>query len=1039
MKSVSKTIALGQDLEGDELSEVDQVHDSPMERSVVASGIDIESWVSAERHSSQQPGTWNPERDNYVSITNDDYIASHLAGEVSRTHIKDPKPSLHDEDVVMDRDFAFQRYSTTPHSRVYAMSSPTSHASLTAGSQGPGPETNAATAMNFESRRVVVRDLSEASVTPQPPENSFDMIFQYGDQSDEVQQPGSMRSESLILQLSRSNSPLIHDSNESSAITEVKYLDDQDNSQLGTIGKLAKVVPDVQDGDDNLIEIEPPARQNLDAEVLDDDIPVAIDATVYDKSLRKAREKVFEFQTPINIDRQLRFAAKMGDADAVLALLQRGANVNKLWKSRLTALDLAAYEGHMQILEILISHGAIMERIPRQMEFRLDGHNQTIYHPLPLHLAALRGHVDAACFLAQLCDYPNDGSDVDGSDEDDSDEDDFNFLEWAVNHSLVGLTRSLLKHNYVRSRFLSSDLILVAAKNGQEEILQVLLEYGAEMSVPEELVTLALIEAIVHRDKRTSELLLRHGADPSLLVNFLDWPDCECRCTDCGRLVGTGHVECSHKTGFCKDDDEDLSYLSHLRFLEHILFEGHENNVNDMVQVGQKILMLYAAGTGYHQKVTQLIKAGAEVNIRDIDGNSPLHLAVDSNCAKGVTELLYAGAIVNVTNHQGDSPLLMAVERYSRDIVTSLVNAGADVNLIDRSGKSPLLMAVERNCEGIVTSLVNAGADVNFIDKSGRSLLYLAVERNDHDIVTSLIEAGANLDFTDEEGKSLLYLAVEGDFQDIVTSLINSGANANFTNKKGESPLLLAVKRNSLDVTMSLINSGANINFIDSKGKSLAHLAVKNGFIRLLTKLLGAKLSPNILDYSGKSPLHLAVEHRSIEAVTELLKAGALTNITDRDGNSPLHSAVRYSFMEALTQLLRTGASASLTNQDDERPIHLALKCANLEAATLLLDADTTVDRYGDSLLHSAIRLGSRECVTKLINAGASVNTINKCGDSPLHLAVSKGSEEIVAALVSAGADVHLRSRNGQGDSALSAAAWGGRATIVKLLLRCKT
>ena len=1024
---------LGQDLEGDELSEVDQVHDSPMEMSVVASGIDIESWVSAERHSSQQPGTWNPERDHYVSITNDDYIASHLAGEVSRTHIKDPKPPSHDEDVVMDRDFAFQRSSTTPHLRVYAMSSPTSHASLTAGSQAPGPETNAATAMNFESRRVVVRDLSEASVTPQPPENSFDMILQYGDQSDEVQQPGSMRSESLILQLSRSNSPLIHDSNESSAIAEVKYLDDQDNSQLGTIGKLAKVVPDVQNGDDNVIEIEPPARLNLDAEALDDDIPVAIDATVYDESLRKAREKVFELQTPINIDRQLRFAAKMGDTDAVLALLQRGPNINKRGKSHLTALDLAAYEGHMQILEILISHGAIMERIPRQMEFRLDGHNQTIYHPLPLHLAALRGHVDAACFLAQLCENPNDGSDVYGSDEDG-----FNFLEWAVNHNCVGLTRSLLKDDYLSSRFISL-LIFVAARDGQEEVLQVLLEYGAEMSVPEELVTLALIEAIVHRDKRTSELLLRHGADPSLLVNFLDRPDCECRCTDCGRLVGTGHVQCSHKAGFCKDDDEYLSDFSHLRFLEHILFEGHENNVNDMVQVGQKILMLYAAGTGYHQKVTQLIKAGAEVNIRDTDGNSPLHLAVNSNCAKGVTELLYAGAIVNVTNHQGDSPLLMAVEEYSRDIVTSLINAGADVNFIDKSGKSLLCLAVETSYEGIVTSLVNAGADVNFIDMSGRSLLYLAVERNYQDIVTSLIEAGANLDFTDEEGRSLLYLAVERDFQDIVTSLINSGANANITNKKGESPLLLAVKRNSLDVTMSLINSGANINFIDSKGRSLVHLAVKNGFINLLTKLLGAKLSPNILDYRGKSPLHLAVEHRSIEAVTELLKAGALTNITDRDGNSPLHSAVKYSFMEALTQLLRTGASASLTNQDDERPIHLALKSANLEAATLLRDADTTVDRYGDSLLHSAIRLGSRECVTKLINAGASVNTINKCGDSPLHLAVSKGSEEIVAALVSAGADVHLRSRNGQGESALSAAAWGGRATIVRLLLRCKT
>lgn len=75
---------------------------------------------------------------------------------------------------------------------------------------------------------------------------------------------------------------------------------------------------------------------------------------------------------------------------------------------------------------------------------------------------------------------------------------------------------------------------------------------------------------------------------------------------------------------------------------------------------------------------------GANIDIRDRNGNTPLILASQLGFSDGVKVLLARGANPNARNDRGETPLIYAVQ--SRDPLTAraLLEAGGDPNLADR-------------------------------------------------------------------------------------------------------------------------------------------------------------------------------------------------------------------------------------------------------------------------------------------------------------------------------------------------------------------
>jgi len=88
-----------------------------------------------------------------------------------------------------------------------------------------------------------------------------------------------------------------------------------------------------------------------------------------------------------------------------------------------------------------------------------------------------------------------------------------------------------------------------------------------------------------------------------------------------------------------------------------------------------------AAQQGDLAQVTALLEGNRQlVSSKDIDGNTPLHLAVMGGHKEVEALLLAREAGVNAKNNTGDTPLHLAARMGYKDIAVFLLNRGADVN-----------------------------------------------------------------------------------------------------------------------------------------------------------------------------------------------------------------------------------------------------------------------------------------------------------------------------------------------------------------------
>jgi ankyrin repeat protein len=162
----------------------------------------------------------------------------------------------------------------------------------------------------------------------------------------------------------------------------------------------------------------------------------------------------------------------------------------------------------------------------------------------------------------------------------------------------------------------------------------------------------------------------------------------------------------------------------------------------------------------------------------DIAGKTPMHLAVEYGNQEGIEMLFAKGADVNAKDKDGSTPLHLA---DNQDVVKLLLVKGADVNAKDKDGSTPLHLA---DNEDVVKLLLAKGADVNAKDKDGRTPLHLAVAK-DTDIVKLLLAKGADVNAKDKNGSTPLHLA---DNQDVVKLLLVKGADVNAKDKDGKTP-----------------------------------------------------------------------------------------------------------------------------------------------------------------------------------------------------------------------------------------------------------
>jgi len=122
--------------------------------------------------------------------------------------------------------------------------------------------------------------------------------------------------------------------------------------------------------------------------------------------------------------------------------------------------------------------------------------------------------------------------------------------------------------------------------------------------------------------------------------------------------------------------------------------------------------------------VTELLDepGSTVVNSRDLtSGETAMHIVTQRRDATWIKFLAGHGANPNVRDRHGVTPLMLATRLGFNEGVEALIAAGASVDVANEAGETPLISAVHRRDAGLLRVLLEAGADPDRNDNSGRS------------------------------------------------------------------------------------------------------------------------------------------------------------------------------------------------------------------------------------------------------------------------------------------------------------------------------
>ncbi|XP_015219420.2 ankyrin repeat domain-containing protein 50 [Lepisosteus oculatus] len=526
------------------------------------------------------------------------------------------------------------------------------------------------------------------------------------------------------------------------------------------------------------------------------------------------------------------------------------------------------------------------------------------------------------------------------------------------------------------------------------------------------------------------------------------------------------------KTGLCSPLFSDSNNLcigcvSNGRVIRKAL--EREDSVRVLLENGASVnqtdpsdgrsLLASAAHAGSADVVALLLSRGADPEITDNHGQTPLTLAARQGHAKVVQCLLgwarcENGALrmIDHADIEGWTALRSAAWGGHAEVVRLLLDAGADVDGCDSEGRTALRAAAWGGHEEIICTLLDHGAQVDLPDRDRRTPLIAAAYMGHRDAVEILLDHNAQVDLRDKDGRTALSVAAlcvpsaaGRGYGDVVSLLLDRGADPGHKDQDGMTPLLLAAYEGHEEVVELLLEAGADVDEgagLHGGSAAVTPLlaAASMGHILVVNMLLFWGAAVDAIDGEGRTALSLAATRGSVEVVRTLLDRGLDENHRDDLGWTPLHAAACEGHRGVCAALTERGSMARVNELDNDgrTPLILAAQEGHCDTVKLLLDRRSPISHRaydGHSALSAAALENHREVVEHLLRRGADPDVRDAEGRPLLYLLVLEGCLDM-ASLFLEKANVPLESQDAEGRTALHVASWHGQLEAIRLLLQ---
>jgi len=331
-----------------------------------------------------------------------------------------------------------------------------------------------------------------------------------------------------------------------------------------------------------------------------------------------------------------------------------------------------------------------------------------------------------------------------------------------------------------------------ARNSASVENVRLLLELGADVNARDLLGRTPLM--VGAHDSNKIKLLLNYGADPNLLTprkkttlmfacemskddKNLEGIKLLVGLCDVNQTDNTGKIALHHALSMDKDNPQTIKLL---------LESGSDPNLLSSLKLTPLTYYLMDSYAGCMPNITivnLLQKYGADINVPDYYGETPLFVAVETET---ISKLL---GRIELTGNDSTENIVPNVS-----IIDILIDCGANVNFVNIKGMTPLMHLAKLltgrnipilNVPQVAKKLISRGANVNIQDNDGNTALMCFISLNAKDeinfqnvrleICRQLLQAGTDINLYNNSGKRAIDLALENPkYNDKIITLLNA-------------------------------------------------------------------------------------------------------------------------------------------------------------------------------------------------------------------------------------------------------------------------